>query len=713
MPLVDYAYDMAARGYKVFPLVPGGKVPAHKGWLLEATDDLARIEQLWSENPNYNIGVLTNGFVVVDLDTKKGDLVLPAFAARGGELDHTFTVRTASGGYHCYYNSGAQAGYEKSYHQAINKLATGIDIKSYHNYVVGPGSITATGRYDVINDIPTATIPYGFERDLRPAGQPIDRKDSAAIDTDSNVALAVDYIRNAVPAIEGQGGDNTTFSLAARLTRDYAISVPKAFELLQEWNERCSPPWEPDALYNKIVNASSYGQNDLGKRTVEGTIGNLAAQIQAIPEAPKVDHTTVPMPSIVDGEQPIDNYDFSELRFGNNTPLDQLTRRKWTVDGLLLEDQVTVLAGQGAAGKSTMELVFGLHFSLGLAVGPYKPLRPLRIMMYNAEDDIDEQTRRLLGAASLYGIDFGMAMQNIIVADSKKSDLMFIAENNRRLVVSRSNVDALQEFLIQNQIDIFMIDPMANIHAVSESDPTAMQRLMVILRQIAQRTHSSLLVAHHVNKASDGRKENVSAFRGSTVIPNATRNSLLLTHVDDADCLKWDIKKEEKEGWVKLTNVKANLTKKRTTFFKLNEVMIGVDRNTFQEPVAVLEYKKVRLREQKEEDELLGPKAPKMPKAPGAPVTPAEPDKAPVPKTDYSTFFDDAGEIMCCMFNTGSMPMSTCIQTMRERIPENERKSYKTYERVFTKYLADEGIMTAWGKLRVEKTGKQFMIVIE
>src|SRR4051794_7988719 len=138
--LLAAALDAAARGWHVFPLRPGAKVPAlhghegcpgtdacrngHVGWEQRATTDPARIRAAWSRGP-FNIGLATgpSGLLVVDLDTAKPGQTPPADWDMPGVQDgqdvlavladrqnapvpgDTFTVSTPSGGLHLYYRA--------------------------------------------------------------------------------------------------------------------------------------------------------------------------------------------------------------------------------------------------------------------------------------------------------------------------------------------------------------------------------------------------------------------------------------------------------------------------------------------------------------------------------------------------------------------------------------------------------------------------------
>jgi hypothetical protein len=67
-------------------------------------------------------------------------------------------------------------------------------------------------------------------------------------------------------AIEGQGGDTKAFEVCCRILCGYDLTEAQAFEALQEWNQRCMPPWSDSELKEKIRNAAKYGQEPRGAR---------------------------------------------------------------------------------------------------------------------------------------------------------------------------------------------------------------------------------------------------------------------------------------------------------------------------------------------------------------------------------------------------------------------------------------------------------------
>ncbi|WP_406238491.1 bifunctional DNA primase/polymerase [Nocardia sp. NBC_01009] len=85
--LLSAALDHAGRGFHIFPLQPGSKVPAIKHWEDDATRDLDRIQRWWRRWPADNIAVACgpSGLHVLDLDTSHGQPSPPSWdRARDG-----------------------------------------------------------------------------------------------------------------------------------------------------------------------------------------------------------------------------------------------------------------------------------------------------------------------------------------------------------------------------------------------------------------------------------------------------------------------------------------------------------------------------------------------------------------------------------------------------------------------------------------------------
>ena len=164
------ALDAAGRGWRVFPLRPGTKIPAIRHWEHEATTDTGQIKERWSadlrrrdgwyvaEPRNVGIACGPSGLVVLDLDLAKPDQhrsrwpaqwrdhdvssgadVLAVLAGQVGQsVPETYIVATPSGGRHLYF--AAPEG--QHVRNSTGRLGPMIDVRGNGGYVPpAPGFI--------------------------------------------------------------------------------------------------------------------------------------------------------------------------------------------------------------------------------------------------------------------------------------------------------------------------------------------------------------------------------------------------------------------------------------------------------------------------------------------------------------------------------------------------------------------------------------------
>jgi len=277
MTLLDHALSLAARGFKVFPILPWpmgdegseGKCPAvkFKTW---ATDDAAKLQSAWTRYPDSNIGIYTGvDLLVVDVDNKgnkNGSATVLGLEIAGFDFPETFTTRTPTGGEHYFYRVAAPV------KQGADVLGKGVDVRSRGGYVVGPGSTIDGRSYEISVDAPVADAPaWLIERCGRSKDRP-ERPQADPVPVDQEAALrrALHYLKNEAPiALEGAAGDQTTYKVAARV-KDFGLDAQQCFGLMQDgWNARCQPPWGLDELWEKVRNAYRYGNETPGAAAPE------------------------------------------------------------------------------------------------------------------------------------------------------------------------------------------------------------------------------------------------------------------------------------------------------------------------------------------------------------------------------------------------------------------------------------------------------------
>lgn len=539
--ILDSALDLAARGFRVFPLQPYGKKPAIGQFNELATTDRAQINEWWKINPVYNIGVATTDMVVADVDTKKGEHALENYIKLGGHYD-TFVVRTASGGIHAYFEGPNSK-------QGVNILPS-VDTRSSGGYVVGPGSyldperandatVRFAGRYTIAVDKPLTWVPVQLELKLVPPHTKTARVGHIEQDLPGSIAAAAVWLEGEPPAIEGMGGDNQTYTVCAKIVRDFALSDETAYQVLLDWNERCVPPWPTDELWAKVQNAEQYATASEGQSTPAATFANV---------------------QILQPPNPMERHE-QGFYLGNAKLPKQTRERQWVAYKLLMRGDVSLLAAAGAGGKSLLMLAVCAHFALGLDFGPYqlKYKRQHRIMIYNAEDDIEEQSRRLQAVCLMYRLDYALVSANIMLMDDSLGDLIVVSLVNNTLTPNKVVLDYLIDTAVSEQLDIIVADPLINIHTLRENDNGDMRYLISQMRRVAREADVAMWLAQHTNKgATKLEKGDADAIRGGGALVNSSRLAILMTPPDDQDISRNGLDPKHKYQYVRLDDAKTN-----------------------------------------------------------------------------------------------------------------------------------------------------------
>jgi hypothetical protein len=136
-----------------------------------ASNNPDRVRELFAECKLSNVGISTDGLVVLDIDSRSGgELSLAYLREAGVELTRTLTALSGNAdrkSVHYFYRR------PKGLKACVGTLGPGIDIKSDGGYLVGAGSLHESGhRYEILVDAPIADLPPSLAS-LLAANQPL------------------------------------------------------------------------------------------------------------------------------------------------------------------------------------------------------------------------------------------------------------------------------------------------------------------------------------------------------------------------------------------------------------------------------------------------------------------------------------------------------------------------------------------------------------
>ncbi len=247
--LHDRALRYADMGYKVFRCKVNSKAPATPNGFKDATTDTNQIDEWWGNGEPYNIGIATEGLVIVDIDLHKeanpGSEARQFYDHHHLELLDSPAVVSASGGMHFYYKDP-----NGSYGSKNDGIAKDVDVKAAGGYIIAPGSVFKGGEYKELPDRQLERVeslpevPHFVAEAIQKKGkrQPAEQQPSR-------------HLGGQI----GEGSRNATLTSEAGKLRRAGMDRETILAALQSINVReCNPPLENEEVRTIAYSISKY-----------------------------------------------------------------------------------------------------------------------------------------------------------------------------------------------------------------------------------------------------------------------------------------------------------------------------------------------------------------------------------------------------------------------------------------------------------------------
>ncbi|MCA6280838.1 AAA family ATPase, partial [Phenylobacterium sp.] len=396
-------------------------------------------------------------------------------------------------------------------------------------------------------DAPVAAAPQHL---IDRCGAPIERAASATkpiadLDRPEVIAAAAQYLdREAPAAVEGDGGDMTTYRVAAKL-KDFGVSETTAVMLMYErWNHRCSPPWDHGDLARKVANAYRYGASPPGIRAPHMEFGGVSP--------------VTPMSAGFDFEEDTRSPFVDGLRFRPYIPVEDIPPKPWVVHGLLCRGVVPVLAAEGGSGKTGLTVALAAHIAEGKPYSTWTVNEPTRVLVMNGEDSRDELQARMHGVCGVFGFDPAEMSENVQLVPSHE----WRVADGRGGNVREHEVRLLADYCVQERIGVIVVDPLRLTHDSDENDNGAMAVVMRAYGALARRANAAVLLIHHAGKARGKSAGDAGASRGASAVVDHSRITVTLVNAQDGDDERYGVPREEMELYARVDDAKQNLARK-------------------------------------------------------------------------------------------------------------------------------------------------------
>ena len=498
-----------------------------KAWEENATSSVSKIDG-WRQTSIPAIPPGIQGLVVIDCDRKPGQADgVQAFhqlcQQNGIDLSSTLAVDTPTSGRHYYFTTAIAYGNAHSF-------PAGIDVRGAGGYVIAPGAKLADGRgYRIVSGswASIAPLPSALAAFLR-IRQPLASPDApeagmgqGSIVQPSAPATERDALW-AAKALEGevakvlaakQGERNNTLNKCACTLGGYIANGS-----LQRVDVE-------QALFRASVengSAAQYGADQQHKTIRSGIDAGIQKPYPTLAEraAPPVDLSGImAMGGTPQTKQPERKLSLESFAGIEEQPI------TWLWNGFLPAAKLTLLAGAGGTGKSTIAFSFAAIITTG---GEWpdgtRCNQPGNVVIWSSEDDPADTIKPRL-----------MAMQ----ADTQRcyNIAPHINEEGVKLPFDPSrDMEKLREQVAQlpGGVSLFIIDPIVSAVTGDMNKANDVRRSLQAIVDFAAEQNCAVLGITHFAKGTAGKKSDERVI-GSQAFAAFARMVLVAAKEEDSD----------------------------------------------------------------------------------------------------------------------------------------------------------------------------------
>jgi hypothetical protein len=332
---------------------------------------------------------------------------------------------------------------------------------------------------------------------IKLAGKPAPHETPVALtelDQPPSILRATEYLLTRAPeAVQGQGGDNTTFKVACRV-KDFGISESTCLDLLiAHWNEtKAHPNWDFDELQTKVHNAYRHGSGAVGKATAEADFvpveltGPASVDLANAPKHSKLFY--VPFASAV-----------TRALEATAEPL---------IKGLLDCQAMSVIYGDSNSGKTFLAIDIASHLAAGLRWNGRKSKQGL--VVYVAAEGGRGVYKRLEAWRRKHGIDPGSVKLALVPCPV---DLRSLQGDASALVALVKGAEAEWG----EPVVLVVIDTLSRAMAGGdENSPVDMGLLVRNCDRVRDALGCHLMLIHHTGKNKAAGARGHSLLRAAT-----------------------------------------------------------------------------------------------------------------------------------------------------------------------------------------------------
>ena len=257
-----------------------------------------------------------------------------------------------------------------------------------------------------------------------------------------------------------------------------------------------------------------------------------------------------------------------------------LPPRSWLYGKHYQRRTVSLTAGPGGMGKSSLDMVEAIAMATARNLLGEQPDARLRIWYHNGEDPREEIDRRLTAICQHYDIP-QEELQGCLWTTSGTEFPLRVAKGYASLEIDTVLVRQISAAIGANQIDVAIFDPFVTLHSVSEVDTGKMDAVIRLFAGISDENDTAIEIAHHVRKPAAGSAADydVHDIRGVAAITDAVRAARVLNRMNEKDAEAAGCEELERLSRFRVDRAKGNYSPAQAAMWRqfINVELINGD----------------------------------------------------------------------------------------------------------------------------------------
>lgn len=234
--------------------------------------------------------------------------------------------------------------------------------------------------------------------------------------------------------------------------------------------------------------------------------------------------------------------------------------RSWLYGRHLIRGRVSLDVAAGGVGKTSLKIGEAIAMAAGIDLyNKALPEGPLRVWLYNLEDDMDELHRRIAATCEYFRITPNQIADRLFINSGLDQAFTIASATREGVTIHAPVVDDVLHQIAEHKIDVAIFDPFVSSHSVSENDNMAIDAVVKKgFVRIAHEGNCAVNLVHHIRK-SNGEEADIDSARGAASLVGAARSAVVYNRMSEAEANKAGVDLEKRSFFFKVQNGKSNL----------------------------------------------------------------------------------------------------------------------------------------------------------